>query len=224
MHMPKSSGYQYIVQAHCSLTNYPEYAILTAETAHTIGRFIFKELICRWGPIREIITDNGTPIITALTWLAEKYHIRHIRISPYNKQANRIVERSHQTIRRAILKTCGDKPSRWPEVTPYIFWADRVTVRKTIGYSPFYMVHGVEPVLPFDITEATFLLPKFDKLLSMEELIALRAQQLEKHEEDLTEIKRRVLKARYESIAQFEKENANLIVDYDFSPGSLVLV
>ena len=28
----------------------------------------------------------------------------------------------------------------------------------------------------------------------------------------------------YYNIAQFEKENANLIVDYDFQPGALVLV
>ncbi|KIJ35634.1 hypothetical protein M422DRAFT_262031 [Sphaerobolus stellatus SS14] len=70
------------------------------------------------------------------------------------------------------------------------------------------MAHGVEPILPFDITEATFLIPKLDKPLSHEDLIAIQ----------------RVLKARYASIAQFEKENANLIIDYDFAPGSLVLV
>ena len=37
-------------------------------------------------------------------------------------------------------------------------------------------------------------------------------------------IKDRVLKAHYASVAQFEKDNANLIKDYDFAPGSLVLV
>ena len=50
------------------------------------------------------------------------------------------------------------------------------------------------------------------------------ARQLEKRESDLATIKDRVLKARYTSIAQFEKENANLIRDYDFPPGSLILV
>ena len=32
------------------------------------------------------------------------------------------------------------------------------------------------------------------------------------------------LKVRYTSIAQFKKDNANLIKDFDFMPGSLVLV
>lgn len=223
-HMQKAAGFQYLVQARCSLTGYAEYAMLRNENAESIGRFIFKDLICRWGAIEEIVTDNGTPIVAALKWISNKYHINHIRISPYNKQANGIVERGHLTVRRAIIKTCGTNLSRWPEVTPYAIWADRVTVRKHIGYSPFYMVHGIDPILPFDVTEATFLVPKVDKPLKTEDLISLRARQLEKRPEDLEMIKQRVLKARYESIAQFEKENANLIVDYDFKPGSLVLV
>ncbi|KIJ31623.1 hypothetical protein M422DRAFT_185637, partial [Sphaerobolus stellatus SS14] len=86
--------------------------------------------------------------------------------------------------------------------------------------SPFYMVHGVEPILPFDVVEASFLVPKIDKPLTREELIAIRACHLEKQPNDLVLIK----EPRYPSIAQFKKEHANLIVDYDFQPGSLVLV
>ncbi|KIJ43124.1 hypothetical protein M422DRAFT_138632, partial [Sphaerobolus stellatus SS14] len=160
----------------------------------------------------------------AMDWLSQKYHINHIRISAYNKQANGLVERSHRSIRESIVKACDGNISRWPQVTPYTFWADRVTVRRNLGYSPFYMAHGVHPVLPFDVVEATFLVPRIDTPLSTIDLIALRARQLEKRIEDLEEIKARVLKARYASIAQFEKDNANLIVDYDFKEGALVLV
>ena len=101
MHMPKSNGFSYIVQACCSLSAWPEFRLLCTETARTLGAFIFKEILCRWGGLEEIDTDNGTPFIAALDWLAAKYHICHIRISAYNSQANRIVERSHQTIRNS---------------------------------------------------------------------------------------------------------------------------
>jgi hypothetical protein len=60
--------------------------------------------------------------------------------------------------------------------------------------------------------------------MTSDDLLAARARQLEKREADLATIKERVLKARYTSIAQFEKEHANLIGDYNFEPGSLVLV
>ena len=170
------------------------------------------------------MTDNGAPIVAGLDWLAKKYHITHIRISPYNKQANGIVEHSHHSIHDSIIKACNGDISCWPIVTPHIFWADHVMVRKDTGFSPFYMAHGIDPILPFNFTEATFLVPKMEKALSYTDLIAIRACQLEKWESDLAAMRDRVLKACYTSIAQFEKENANIIKDYNFPPGSLILV
>ena len=151
MFMPLAGGFRYIVQARCSLTAWPEWCALCMETSHTLGNFIFEEILCRWGAVSEIVTDNGTAYIAALDWLADRYGIRHIRISAYNSQANGIVEQQHRTIWESIFKTCEGDDSRWPTVAPFAFWADRATVRKSTGYSPFYMVHGVEPILPFDL-------------------------------------------------------------------------
>jgi hypothetical protein len=224
IHMPKAAGLSYIIQACCSLISYLEFRLLAHETGAAVGKFIFNDILCRWGAIEELITDNGAPIVAGLDWLAKTYHITHIRISPYNKQANRIVEQSHRTICESIVKTCTGDMWRWPVVTPHVFWADRVTIRKDTGYSPFYMAHGVEPILPFDVTEATYLVPPLDVPLSDTELLAIQAQQLEKRPEDLDAVKDRVLRAHHKSVAQFEKDHANLIVDYDFEPGALVLV
>ncbi|KAF8574128.1 hypothetical protein K439DRAFT_1642418 [Ramaria rubella] len=57
-----------------------------------------------------------------------------------------------------------------------------------MGYFAFYKVHGIELILPFDITEATFLIPKLEKPLSDEEVIAICARQLEKRDSDLADI------------------------------------
>jgi len=70
MHMPPSQGYKYIVQARDSLTGWPEWRALTRETGRTLGQFIFEELLCRWGGLEEIVTDNGTPFVAALEWIA----------------------------------------------------------------------------------------------------------------------------------------------------------
>lgn len=47
------------------------------------------------------------------------------------------------------------------------------------------MTHGIEPVLPFDISEATYLFPHPAAWLSTQDLIAVRAKQLMKHEKDI---------------------------------------
>ena len=224
MHMPHHSGLQYIIQARCSLTLYAKFKMLVQENRQAIGKFIFQEILCHWGTIAEIITDNRTPIIAALDWLSEKYHINHIWISAYNKQANSLVERSHPSICESMVKACNGDISCCPEVTLYLFWADRVTVRWDLGFSPFYMAHGTHPILPFNVTEATFLVPKLDSPLSTQDLIAICAQQLQKWLEHLEWIKVRVLKVQYASIAQFKKDYANIIVDYEFQEGASVLI
>ena len=224
MVMPVAQGYRFLCQGRCSLSGYAEWAMWRKETASAVGKFVFTQVLCRWGAVSEIVTDNGAPIVAGLDWLAKKYRITHIKISPYNKRANGIVERSHLTIRESLVKACGDDISLWPELVPHIFWADRVTIRKATGLSPFFIAHGIEPVLPFDLAEATYLVPKIEEPLSDAELLAVRCRQLQKREEDLDRVAKKVSAARYQSRAQFERDNAARIKDFAFKPGSLVLV
>ena len=224
MHMTPAGGFKYIIQARCLLTAWPEWRALRTETGITIGRFIFEEILCRWGAVEEIVTDNGTPYIAALDWLSTKYGIRHIRISAYNSRANGIVERQHRTIRDSLLKTCGDDISKWPVHAPHVFWADRVTTRHSTGHSPFFMTHGIEPILPFDLALATYLVPNLTSPLSTVDLIATRARQLQTRDEDLAAIREDIVKSRLAAARKFEQQFANTIKTGQFALGDLVLV
>jgi hypothetical protein len=75
MLMPHAAGFRYIVQARCSLTAWPEWRVLQVETGRTLAAFIFEDLLCRWGAVEEIVTDNGTAFIAALDTLANRYGI-----------------------------------------------------------------------------------------------------------------------------------------------------
>jgi hypothetical protein len=75
MFMPSVGGYRYIIQARCSLTAWPEWRALRIETGRTIGAFIFEEILCRWGAVGEIVSDNGTAYIVAIDWLVDRYGI-----------------------------------------------------------------------------------------------------------------------------------------------------
>ena len=93
MRMPQSNGFSYITQARCSLSAWPEYCMLRTENAIGIAKFIFEDILCCHGAIEAIVMDNGTPYIATLEVLQHRYGINHICISPYNSQANGIVER-----------------------------------------------------------------------------------------------------------------------------------
>jgi hypothetical protein len=135
--------------------------------------FIFEELLCRWGPITEIITDNAPVYKVAVDKLAHKYGIHPIHVSPYNSQANGIVERWHCDICKAIIKTCEGDETCWNQVVHSVFWAEHVTIQKVTGLLPYFMMHGVKPIFPFNLAEATFLAPlECQGALTTTELIA----------------------------------------------------
>ena len=127
MFMPLVQGYQYIVQARCSLIAWPEWRKLKKETGRTLGTFVFEEILCRWGGLEEVVTNNGPTMLAALECLSKKYHINHIHIAAYNSKANGAVERSHRTIRDSIVKACNGNITKWTNMASYTFWADRVT-------------------------------------------------------------------------------------------------
>jgi len=67
-----------------------------------VASFIFEDIICRYGSIVKIVTDNGPKVKAAVKELLGHYGIQHIKISPYNLQANGVVKNGHFTIREAV--------------------------------------------------------------------------------------------------------------------------
>jgi hypothetical protein len=197
--------------------------MLRRETAKTIALWILRAIIYRWGTLTEIVSDNGAPFVKAIEYLAKHYHINHIRISGYNSRANGIVERSHFDVQQALYKAADGDASKWSTIAYSVFWADRVTVRKRMGCSPYFAVTGTHPILPFDITEATYLLPPPRSILSTTDLIARRAVALQKRQQHLTKLHSDVLAARLSAAVKFEKEHDASIKDFDFKLGDLVL-
>ncbi|PIL22990.1 hypothetical protein GSI_14297 [Ganoderma sinense ZZ0214-1] len=173
MHMP--GRYKYFAHARCATTSWVEGRALLSETTRTLGEWLFQDIICRWNALSEIVTDNGAPWVAACTYLADKYHLHHIRVSGYNSQANGIVERPHFNVRDALFKATEGDGAHWHSSVHTVLWADRTSVRRRLGCSPFFAVTGSHPILPLDFKEATYLVGPPEGILTTEELIALRA-------------------------------------------------
>jgi hypothetical protein len=186
--MPPSGAYKYIVQAHCSLSYYPEFHMLRAETARTLGDWIYEDILCRWGSLHEIVTDNGPAFLKAMEYLSKRYHLNHICISGYNSRANSTVERSHFDVRQSLFKVVDSDQKRWSLGVYSVFWAERVTPRKRMGCSPYFAVTGAHPILPFDIAEATYLQLPPTSVMSTTDLISRRAIALQKCSTDVNNL------------------------------------
>ncbi len=219
-----SNGHKYVVAARDSLSRYLEGRPLRADNGETLGRFLLEEIICRWGCPKWIVTDNAGQFVAALQWLYAKYGIIGIKISPYNSQANGPVERGHWDMRQSLYKATGGDPKKWYWFFPQVLWADRITVRRGLGCSPYFAVCGAHPTIPLDIEEATWLVEYPGHIISTSELIGLRARALAKHSYHVEEMRERVSKEKRRAVRRYEEENKHTIKDYNFKPGDLVLV
>jgi hypothetical protein len=159
-----------------------------------------------------------------LAYLEKHYHIKHIQISGYNSRANGLVERSHFDIREAIFKACDGDETKWSSIVYSVFWAERVTIKRRMGCSPYFAATGTHPLLPIDIAEANYLLPPTDSVLSTTDLVARRAITLQKRHDQLSKLKSQVYAARIKAAITFERQHRNTINDYNFKLGDLVLV
>ena len=222
MHMP--GRYKYFAHARCATTSWAEGRALLTETARTLGEWLFQDIICRWNALSEIVTDNGTPWIAACTYLADKYHLHHIRISGYNSQANGIVERPHFNVRDALFKASEGDGSHWHLSVHTVLWADRTSVRRRLGCSPFFAVTGSHPILPLDFKEATYLVGPPEGILTTEELIARRAIALQKRADDVERLRSAVFAQRLQDAEDFEARNRSTTRDVNAQSGSLVLI
>lgn len=225
VHMsPPSNGCKYIVHGRCALSSWMEARALRTEDAKSIGQWLFEDIVCRWGSLVKIVTDNGSPFRKAVRWLEEKYGIRGVAISPYNSQANGVVERPHWDLRQMLFKATGGEVKKWFWNLHHVMWADRVTIRKGTGCSPYFMITGAHPTLPLDIVEATWLVKYPAQIATTTEIIGLRALALAKHVDHVEAMRQKVNREKMRRTLQLEQDAKARIKDFDLGAGDLVLV
>ena len=156
--------------------------------------------------------------------MRDKYHIHHIRVSGYNSRANRAIEGPHFHVRQALMKAAQGTEASWQSAVYAVCWADRVTVRRRMGCSPYFAVTGSHPILPFDLAEANCLAPPTDFPISTADLIWQRAEALQNRYEAVQELSEGKYAERIANALEFEKKFDHRIKDYHFEPGSVVLM
>ncbi|OMJ26287.1 hypothetical protein AYI69_g4028 [Smittium culicis] len=133
-----------------------------------------------------------------------------------------MVERGHQPIIDALSKYCEENYSDWELMLPKVLWADRVTVKRTTGYSPYELVYGRECLLPVEYNYSTWFTLPWKESMTTEELLVIRMKQLSEKEEFLKEASKGIINSRNKAKEYFESNHR--IRSEILKPGTLVLL
>jgi transposase InsO family protein len=183
VYMPVTvDGYGFIVFARDDLSGWVEARALKNNTSLEVGTFLYEEVIYRHGLPQKFVMDNGPENQDITKSLLEHYNVKNINISVYHPQSNGLIERGHGPVVNALAKYSAEKKAQWNLVLPLALWADRVTVRRSIGYSAFHLLYGRDCLLPVDFTVVSWSLVDWNEVQEREDLLKARMRQLDEKE------------------------------------------
>ncbi|KAL2251820.1 UNVERIFIED_CONTAM: Gag-Pol polyprotein [Sesamum indicum] len=140
--------------------------------------FIWKNIVCRFGIPRVLISDNGTQFqgrqITS--WLQE-LKIQQNFTAVGHPQANGQTEVTNRTILQHLKARLSSKKD-WSNELPGVLWAYRTTPRSSTGETPFSLVYGSETVILAEIGEESQRIMGFDLDMLEERRDAARVKML----------------------------------------------
>ncbi|KAM0981393.1 hypothetical protein ACFX2A_014730 [Malus domestica] len=139
---------------------------MTTTTQTDIERFIWRNIIYRFGIPQSIVTDNGRQFVGKdLTKFFQKYGIKQHMSMPRYLQGNGQAEASNKTILDCLKKSLTDKKGKWPDELPGCLWAYRTTKRRATGKTHFSLAFGSKAIISPNIIvpNISTLLPNIDQ-------------------------------------------------------------
>ena len=145
-----NSGNVYVM---ICVEHFSKYAVFVPlpdkEADHTASAFL-HHILGRYGACAEVCTDQGSEWKGSFSALLLSSLIDHRETSPNHPQANGLAERVVQTCKRALRRMARQRAEGrdWDDLLPYIMLGYNCSVHQSTGFSPYLIMHGVEPTIP----------------------------------------------------------------------------
>lgn len=146
--LPRSrNGYTFILVVVCCFSKYCQIFPLRRAVGKNIVKHLEDDVFLKHGIPRTVVLDNGTQFTgSELQALFAKYSIPQVHFTPkYCPQVN-TVERYNRTLVTALSICVRDDQRSWDTHLPKIQFAMNTTVNEVTRYSPYFLVHGREPI------------------------------------------------------------------------------
>jgi len=130
-------------------SRYVEAIPIPDETAEVCARVYATEIVTRHDSGSELVTDQGSAFMSAFFQETCKIlGIQRINTSACQPSSNGLAERLHRTLQTGMSHFVNSSNTNWEVVVQFFLMAYRATPNTVTGYSPFYLLHGREMVLP----------------------------------------------------------------------------
>jgi len=211
-------GFRYLATAREYVSGWVEARALRKKDAKSVAKFLYEDVICRWGVFGQLSVDGGGENADITAALAELYNIKRVVASAYHPQGQGLIERGHKPIVDALAKMDG----LWLDNLHTVLWADRTTVKRPTGMTPARVICGYEHVLPIELCIPTWQTLPWQTVRTTAELLALRAKQFDRRDADVKEAVARTRRLRVTNKEYFD--DTHRIRQDGFKVGDMVML
>ena len=149
--LPESKeGYKHILLLCDSMSRRPEAFPLKTQEASEIADIIYREILCRYGAMQTLVSDNGKNLISRVVLCLSKMFGVKRSLTNYSPQTNATCERFNRTLNQGLRAYCAVHPTNWPNILPSLLMVYRNTPSKSSKFSPFFLVFGRHMRTPID--------------------------------------------------------------------------
>lgn len=206
-YMPNDGGYTYLVEARCDLTGYVIARPLRKNDAASLKRFFLEDILMVFGCPLKVTVDCGSENKAQMAAVIRNLGILLVQVAKYNPRAQGQVEAGHFSITNSLAKLCNGKG--WKKYLRLAVFTDRTSIRQSHGFSPFYLIHGWEPIIPIETEIPTWRVYDWKPNMSHQALFDQRLSLLTMKNEDVE----RAIK----SVTEYRQK----LADYNPRPGLL---
>ncbi|GJV84457.1 reverse transcriptase domain-containing protein [Tanacetum coccineum] len=206
---------KFLIVAIDYFTKWIEAKPVATITGNQIKKFVWDNIVCRFGLPGEIISDNGKQFQDNpfKDW-CEKLCIRQHFASVKHPQTNGLVERANRSLGEGIKARLDERSKNWMEELPHVLWAHRTMIKSSNGDTPFSLTYGTEAVIPAEIGMPTLRTAEVD-LVQNNEALEINLDLLEERREQAA-----IREAK--SKAKMERYYNSKVRSTSFKPGDLV--
>lgn len=142
---------RYIIVGVDTLSKYVVTQAVKNANALSLANFIIREIILRFGTPRFIQFDNASINKSALIQhLLAVSNCQPIYITPYQHQSQGLVESMNRIIEIMLSKYSVEDRNAWDVCLPMVTYAINTNVNFSTKFSPYEIVYGKKPMLPFE--------------------------------------------------------------------------
>ena len=145
-------------------TKWVEAEPLATITEKNIRSFVWRNIICRYGIPRVLVSNNGKQFNnSAFKDFCSELGIKNHYSSPAHLQSNGQVKVTNRTLLKIIKTRLEGAKGIWPDELPSVLWAYRTIARTPTGETPFRLAYGTDAIILAEIGLTSYQVDSYNE-------------------------------------------------------------